>query len=113
MFFLLKISLIGVVFFFLIVGFLGGLYGGFICLFQRDLKSLIAYSSVVHIGLVIAGLLTGRKFGFEGGVIIMVGHAFCSSCLFYFRGIFYKIVGSRSLFILKGLGNNLGSLKYI
>lgn len=97
----------------LLLGLIGGLYRGIICFSQIDLKILIAYSSVVHIGLVIGGLFRISLIGYEGGLIIMVGHAFCSSGLFYFSGIFYLILGRRRLFILKGLGNSLGILKYI
>src|SRR6266851_4888996 len=98
---------------FLVIGLLGGVYRGLICLCQRDLKSLIAYSSIVHIGILIRGLISLNNFGVEGGILIIVGHAFCSSSLFYFTGLCYKLVGSRRFFLLKGVRRGIVNLKYL
>jgi len=98
---------------FLVVGLLGGIYRGLICLYQRDLKSLIAYSSIVHMGILIRGLISLNNFGVEGGILIIVGHAFCSSALFYFTGLCYKMVGSRRFLLLKGIRRGIVNLKYL
>lgn len=85
------------------------LVGGFIirlvCLFQVDIKSLIAYSSVAHIRLVIAGLITISYRGYIGSYVLIVGHGLCSSGLFCLSNIIYERTHSRSLFINKGLLN--------
>jgi len=83
------------------------LYGGFIvrlvCLRQIDLKSLIAYSSVAHIGLVLAGLITINLWGLEAGLTLMVAHGLCSRGLFALANICYERLGRRSLLVNKGL----------
>lgn len=83
----------------------GGVYIRLICLRQRDLKSLVAYSSVAHMGLVIRGLITGNIWGSSGGLIIMLGHGLCSSGLFVLVNIIYERRGRRSLLINRGLIN--------
>nr|YP_009938258.1 NADH dehydrogenase subunit 4 [Hyalopterus pruni]QNU07677.1 NADH dehydrogenase subunit 4 [Hyalopterus pruni] len=76
-----------------------------ICFFQSDLKILIAYSSVVHMGLVIIGFLTLNNWGYFGSLILMFGHGLCSSGLFCLSNICYLRFKSRSLFLNKGLIN--------
>nr|WDS80471.1 NADH dehydrogenase subunit 4 [Nanhaipotamon longhaiense] len=91
-----------------------GLTGGFIislvCLRQVDIKSLIAYSSVVHMGLVLCGLMIYSWWGFMGAVVVMIGHGLCSSGLFSLANMIYERVGSRSLFLSKGLLNFMPSM---
>ena len=77
----------------------------FLCFFQSDLKILIAYSSVVHIGLVIIGLLTLNNWGYRGSLILIFGHGLCSSGLFCLRNICYRRFKSRRIFLNKGLIN--------
>lgn len=83
------------------------LVGGFlirlVCLRQVDLKSLIAYSSVVHMGIVLRGLITLNLWGFCGCYLIMIGHGLCSSGLFCLSNIVYERLGSRRMVINKGL----------
>lgn len=83
----------------------GGVLVRLICLRQRDLKSLVAYSSVAHIGLVLAGLITINYWGTCGGYTIIVAHGLCSSGLFCLANITYERLGSRRLLINKGLIN--------
>lgn len=81
---------------------LGGIIFSGICFIQSDLKLLIAYSSVVHISIVLSGILTIHEIGLTGAIIIMVGHGFCSSGLFYILGLTYNRTLTRSLLINKG-----------
>nr|YP_010401069.1 NADH dehydrogenase subunit 4 [Barbatia decussata]UQT66002.1 NADH dehydrogenase subunit 4 [Barbatia decussata] len=74
-----------------------------VCLRQMDMKSLVAYSSVCHMGLVVGGVLTSSGWGVGGSVMMMVGHAFSSSGLFFLVGVIYSVVGSRSLKVCKGV----------
>nr|YP_009740844.1 NADH dehydrogenase subunit 4 [Atractomorpha psittacina]QID03858.1 NADH dehydrogenase subunit 4 [Atractomorpha psittacina] len=83
----------------------GGLVVSFICFRQVDLKSLIAYSSVSHMSLVIAGLLSLNYWGCFGSLLLMLGHGLCSSGLFCLSNIIYERLGSRSILINKGLIN--------
>lgn len=88
-----------VIFSFTLIG--GGLLG-ILCLSQRDLKVVIAYSSVVHISLVIIGFLTLSKLGLEGGIIIILAHGLCSSGIFAGANIIYERRHSRSYFLNTG-----------
>lgn len=92
-------------FYFIVVSLLGGILVSLICLRQRDIKSLIAYSSVVHIGLVLGGILTLTCWGFCGSFIIIIAHGLCSSGLFCLSNIFYERLVRRSFFLSKGLLN--------
>jgi len=85
------------------VGLIRIIYVGFICCRLNDLRALVAYSSVAHIGLVLAGLLTIYIWGFNGGLIIIVSHGLSSSGLFCVVNIFYERSGRRSIFLNKGI----------
>nr|APX40819.1 NADH dehydrogenase subunit 4 [Smaragdina concolor] len=92
------------------------LYGGFlislICLRQSDIKSLIAYSSVAHMGLALSGIMTLTVWGFYGSLVLMLGHGLCSSGLFCLANIMYERMSSRSLYLNKGLINFLPSFSF-
>nr|AYW52319.1 NADH dehydrogenase subunit 4 [Anthribidae sp. 9 ACP-2013] len=92
-------------FFFIIISMVGGIIVSLICLRQSDMKSLIAYSSVAHMGLVLSGILTCSSFGYLGAFVMMIGHGLCSSGLFCLANIIYERVGSRSLYLSKGMMN--------
>nr|YP_010311874.1 NADH dehydrogenase subunit 4 [Grypocephalus pallipectus]UNA71182.1 NADH dehydrogenase subunit 4 [Grypocephalus pallipectus]UPL65774.1 NADH dehydrogenase subunit 4 [Grypocephalus pallipectus] len=92
-------------YFWIIVSLFGGFMVGLLCLSQVDIKSMIAYSSVAHMGLVISGIMTFNIFGLEGSLILMVGHGLCSSGLFALANIIYERSHSRSLLINKGYIN--------
>nr|QFG40084.1 NADH dehydrogenase subunit 4 [Munidopsis lauensis] len=92
------------------VGIFGGFVVSLICLRQVDMKSLIAYSSVAHMGLVLAGLMSFGWWGVNGAVVVMVGHGLCSSGLFCLANMVYERLSSRSLLINKGLLNFMPSM---
>ena len=77
-----------------------------LCIVQRDIKVVIAYSSVVHIALVIAGVLRLTKWGFEGTIIIILAHGVCSSGIFAAANLIYERRHSRRFFFNHGLLNN-------
>nr|QHQ98555.1 NADH dehydrogenase subunit 4 [Parasitus wangdunqingi] len=85
------------------VSLVGAVYVGFICLRQVDIKSLIAYSSVCHMSLVIGGLFSGTLWGSYGVMILMLGHGLCSSALFCAANMMYERFFTRSLMLMKGL----------
>jgi len=74
-----------------------------ICIRQPDIKSLIAYSSVGHIGLLTAGIITVQIWGWEGAIIIIIAHGFCSSAIFALANCLYETTSTRSLFLTKGI----------
>ena len=75
---------------------------GALCLRQWDMKSLIAYSSVVHMGVVGVGLLVGRELGRATALIIVVGHGVCSPALFRYAYYLYRTTHSRLLYRSRG-----------
>lgn len=83
----------------------GGVLISLVCLRQTDLKALIAYSSVAHIGIVLGGLLTLSYWGVRGAYTLIIAHGLCSSGLFCLANITYERTGSRSLLINKGIIN--------
>jgi len=85
------------------IGLVGGLVRCFLCLRQVDLKAFVAYSSICHMGFGLGGLYSYTFFGYVGGIFMLIGHGFCSSCLFYILYILYKRFRSRRLLLLKGL----------
>lgn len=85
------------------LGLLGGLAVSFICLRQVDLKALIAYSSVSHIGLALGGLGRWGLWGYSSCLYTCVAHGLCSSGLFFLSGVIYERRGSRRIIINKGL----------
>nr|ALO76688.1 NADH deshydrogenase subunit 4 [Alleculinae sp. ENSP01] len=89
---------------------IGGFYVSLICLRQSDMKSLIAYSSVSHMGLVLSGIMTLNYWGLSGSLVMMIAHGLCSSGLFCVANICYERLSSRSLYINKGLINLMPSL---
>nr|QLM01537.1 NADH dehydrogenase subunit 4 [Palaemon elegans] len=92
------------------LGLVGSVIVSLICMRQSDMKSLIAYSSVAHMGLVLVGLMLFSWWGLCGAVVVMVGHGLCSSGLFCLANMSYERLGSRSMFISKGLLNFMPTL---
>lgn len=74
----------------------------FVCIRQSDMKALVAYSSVSHMGLVVGGLLSGKLASYLGRLLIMLAHGLCSSALFALLGVLYKRSYSRRVLVLKG-----------
>nr|QXG82680.1 NADH dehydrogenase subunit 4 [Alleculinae sp. BMNH 1042437] len=99
--------------FFISLSLVGGFYVSLICMRQSDMKSLIAYSSVSHMGLVLAGIMTLNYWGMGGSLAMMVAHGLCSSGLFCLANICYERLMSRSLYINKGLINIMPSLSLV
>nr|YP_010261367.1 NADH dehydrogenase subunit 4 [Homoneura interstincta]UIB40274.1 NADH dehydrogenase subunit 4 [Homoneura interstincta] len=92
------------------ISLVGGVLISLVCLRQTDLKALIAYSSVAHMGIVLSGLMTMSYWGLCGAYTLMIAHGLCSSGLFCLANICYERLGSRSLLINKGLLNFMPSL---
>nr|WBV80548.1 NADH dehydrogenase subunit 4 [Macropes harringtonae] len=86
----------------IILSLFGSAVVGLLCLCQVDIKSMIAYSSVSHMGLVIGGLMTCNSLGLWGSMIMMLGHGLCSSGLFALANLMYERSGSRSVMLNSG-----------
>nr|BBI37590.1 NADH dehydrogenase subunit 4 [Priolepis fallacincta] len=88
---------------FIILALWGVVMTGSICLRQTDLKSLIAYSSVSHMGLVAGGILVQTPWGFTGALILMIAHGLTSSALFCLANTNYERTHTRTMILARGL----------
>lgn len=87
------------------ISIIGSIFSSLICLKQIDIKKLVAYSSVVHINILLAGTLTISILGIIGRIIIIIRHGLCSSALFFIVNLSYSRFKSRRIIINKGLIN--------
>ena len=83
---------------------IGIIYGAMVAYVQKDLKKLVAYSSVSHLGFVILGLFALNLQGLGGGIIQMVNHGLSTGALFLFVGMIYERRHTRELDAFGGLG---------
>nr|YP_010281935.1 NADH dehydrogenase subunit 4 [Turbo cornutus]UKH51314.1 NADH dehydrogenase subunit 4 [Turbo cornutus] len=81
----------------------GGVITSIICFRQVDLKSLIAYSSVGHMSLMLAGVLSNSSWGWHAALGMMLAHGLCSSALFALANYNYEKSGTRSMLMNKGM----------
>lgn len=89
--------------FYIRISIVGAVLTSLICLRQTDLKSLIAYSSIGHMGIIIAGTITMTSWAISGAIIIIIAHGLCSSALFALANLNYEITHTRSLTLSKGI----------
>lgn len=80
------------------------LYGGLTALAQTDLKKLVAYSSVAHMGFATLGIFALNQLGVEGAVLVMLNHGVTTGALFIIVGIIYERLHSRDLGEAAGIG---------
>nr|AEP27555.1 NADH dehydrogenase subunit 4 [Hylobius abietis] len=95
---------------FIVISLIGGLIISLVCIRQSDMKSLIAYSSVSHMGLALSGIMTLNLWGAWGALVLMLAHGLCSSGLFCLANIAYERTHSRSIYLNKGLMNIMPSM---
>nr|BBC28404.1 NADH dehydrogenase subunit 4 [Thryssa setirostris] len=88
---------------FIVLALWGVVMTGTICLRQTDLKSLIAYSSVSHMGLVASGILVQTPWGMTGAIILMIAHGLTSSALFCLANTSYERTHSRTMALARGM----------
>jgi NADH-quinone oxidoreductase subunit M len=88
----------------IVLSVIGIVYGGLVCLSQTDMKRLIAYSSVAHMGFVTLGIFTFTLFGFEGALLQMINHGITTGALFLCVGLIYERTHSREIYDNAGLG---------
>nr|UPE50059.1 NADH dehydrogenase subunit 4 [Phyllotreta striolata] len=89
--------------FMIVLSVYGGLMISLVCIRQSDMKSLIAYSSVAHMGMALAGVLTLKSWGLLGSFSMMVAHGLSSSGLFSLANLSYERSLSRSIYMNKGM----------
>ena len=86
---------------------IGIVYGSFCALSQNDIKKLVAYSSVAHLGFCMLGLFALNTEGISGGVLQMINHGLSTGALFCLVGMFYERYHTRQLNELGGLATKL------
>jgi NADH-quinone oxidoreductase subunit M len=87
-----------------VLGIIGLLYGGYMALVQRDMKRVIAYSSLSHLGLILVALASRNPMAISGSVLYMVGHGLFSAALFLVAGYVEAREDTRLIDRLGGLG---------
>jgi NADH-quinone oxidoreductase subunit M len=93
--------------FVLTLAVVGIIYGAVLALAQDDLKKLIAYSSISHLGFVVAGIFSFDPRGEAGAVLQMIGHGLITGALFLCVGMIYERTHQRSIPLLGGLAHRL------
>ncbi|WP_029271557.1 NuoM family protein [Flavobacterium sp. KJJ] len=88
---------------FIALGIAGVIYGSIVALRQKDLKKLLAYSSLAHVGLIAAGTYTLTLDGLRGAVLQMIAHGFVVVGLFYAAEIIYRRFETREIGALGGI----------
>jgi NADH-quinone oxidoreductase subunit M len=91
----------------LTLGVIGIIYGALLALAQDDLKKLIAYSSISHLGFVVIGIFSFNTVGNAGAVLQMVNHGLITGALFLLVGMVYERTHQRSIPRLGGLAHRL------
>ncbi|MCS7275159.1 MAG: NADH-quinone oxidoreductase subunit M [Candidatus Bipolaricaulota bacterium] len=95
------------------IGVLSIIYGAFVCLAQQDLKRLVAYSSISHMGAVLLGIALGSEVGIVGAVYMMFAHGLISPLLFMIVGAIQHGVGTREIRLLGGVALKLPKAGFI
>ena len=93
--FMIALSLIAVV------------YIGLVALVQQDMKKLVAYSSIAHMGFVTLGFFIFNELGVSGGLVQMISHGFVSGAMFLCIGVLYDRVHSREIAAYGGVANTM------
>ena len=89
------------------------IYTSLVALMQEDMKKLIAYSSVAHMGYVTLGIFTFTKQGIEGSIFQMISHGLISAALFLCVGVVYDRLHSRMIITYGGLVNYLPKYSFL
>ena len=83
------------------------IYVGLVALVQQDMKKLVAYSSVAHMGFVTLGFFIFNEIGISGGIVQMIAHGFVSGAMFLCIGVLYDRVHSRQIADYGGVVNTM------
>jgi NADH-quinone oxidoreductase subunit M len=92
---------------FLTLALIGIIYGALVAMIQKDMKKLVAYSSVSHLGLCMLGLFALNPYGIKGGLLQMINHGISTSGLFLAVGIVYERRHTRMIADFGGLSKTM------
>ena len=90
-----------------ILALIGIIYGALVSMVQKDLKKLVAYSSVSHLGFVMLGIFALNPIGAVGGVIQMINHGLSTGALFFLVGVIYERRHTRMIADFGGLAKQM------
>jgi NADH-quinone oxidoreductase subunit M len=93
--------------FIIALSIIGMLYGAIVAIRQPDLKRLIAYSSVSHMGFVTLGIFVFNEQGLQGAIFQMVAHGIITGALFLLVGVIYERTHDRTIARMSGLGQTV------
>nr|YP_009240920.1 NADH dehydrogenase subunit 4 [Neoscona nautica]ALF63154.1 NADH dehydrogenase subunit 4 [Neoscona nautica] len=94
------------------ISLIGAIITSMNCICQKDLKSLIAYSSVAHMGMVLASIMTFNLIGFYGAILMMFAHGMSSSALFLMVNMIYTKHHTRNILSFKGLWKSFPNITF-
>jgi NADH-quinone oxidoreductase subunit M len=86
---------------------IGVIYIGLVAMVQQDMKKLVAYSSIAHMGFVTLGFFIFNELGIAGGLVQMISHGFVSGAMFFSIGVLYDRVHSREIASYGGVVNTM------
>nr|AII02277.1 NADH dehydrogenase subunit 4 [Micropterix calthella] len=109
---LFKMSILEFNYLVISINLIGGIFMSLICYYQIDMKMLIAYSSVVHMSLLICGLFTLNLWSINGAYTLMIGHGLCSSGLFYIINMIYERTNTRNMILNKSMINFMPNISF-
>ena len=101
-----------------LIGLLGALcvvgviYGALVAWVQKDIKKLVAYSSVSHLGFCVLGLVSLTDIGLQGSVLYMINHGLSTGAMFLVIGMMYDRYHTRDINALSGLGKNMPIMSF-
>ncbi|MFA6444589.1 MAG: NADH-quinone oxidoreductase subunit M, partial [Sterolibacterium sp.] len=91
----------------IVLSLIAVVYIGFVALVQTDMKKLIAYSSISHMGFVTLGFFIFNSIGYEGALVQMISHGFVSAAMFLCVGVMYDRMHSREIADYGGVVNTM------
>lgn len=91
----------------MIIGVIGIFYGAIVAFSQTDLKRLVAYTSISHMGFVLIGIFAWNQLALQGAIIIMISHGISTSALFIMVGDLYERIHTRDMSRMGGLWSRL------
>jgi NADH-quinone oxidoreductase subunit M len=91
----------------LVLSLVAVVYVGLVAMVQQDMKKLVAYSSVAHMGFVTLGFFIFNPLGVSGGIVQMIAHGFVSAAMFLCIGVLYDRVHSREIASYGGVVNTM------
>ena len=96
--------------FMMTIGVIGILYGAVLAVGQTDLKRLVAYTSVSHMGFVLLGVFAGNEIALEGAVVQMISHGISTGALFILAGLLQERMHTREISAMGGLWETMPAL---